>query len=156
MKTEEIEFLLEIARLAARRSKAVRKQVGGVVSDSSGNIIATAYNGSVRGYHTNTLEYKEYDAGPFTHVDETCRPYRLVTDEDITIHAEQNLMAHAARRGISIMGGTVCLTLSPCCKCTSLLIQCGITEIIFMEKYRLHEDVQEKYGKYIKLTHWKH
>ena len=168
MKNSEIQFLLDVALRASKESKAIRTKVGGVVTDSKGNIVAYGYNGSIRGSEEE-LEYKVYlrdkvdwksgvrdkvkypFSDPYPYHEEY---YRLVTNENVTIHAEQNLIAHAARRGISIDGGIVALTLSPCTKCTSLLIQCGIREIIFIDKYRLFQETEDLYGKHVKLTQW--
>jgi len=168
MKNNEIQFLLDVALRASKESKAIRTKVGGVVTDSNGNIVAYGYNGSIRGSEEE-LEYKVYlrdevdwksasfDKLKYPYSD-GIHPYqehyRLVTNENVTIHAEQNLIAHAARRGISIDGGIVALTLSPCTKCTSLLIQCGIREIIFLDKYRLFQETENLYGKRVKLTQW--
>jgi dCMP deaminase len=142
--SKEVDFLMGVAELAATRSSARRLQVGAVVTDSSLNIVASGYNGTVRGFHTNDCEFEQYS-------DYACGPV-LVTDENITIHAEQNLITHAARRGISIDGGTVVLTHSPCTKCTSLLIQCGIKEIVYNSKHRSFDETNSLYGNYIKLT----
>lgn len=161
MKNEEKTFLLEVARLAAARSKGVRLKVGAVVSDSLGNMVASGYNGSVRG-GDNCLEYKVYpdynsmlaiDITDYPFYDDEGRCYKLVSKSNV-IHAEQNVIAHAARRGISICGGTMFVTHSPCSHCTALMIQCGIFEVIFLEEYRLHKDVVEEYGSYIKFTKW--
>ena len=156
MKQKEQEFLMEVAMLAAKRSIAQRLRVGAVVADVAGNIIATGFNGTVRGTPNENAEYKDYENGPFTHHDpQRLESYNIVTDHDLMIHAEQNLIAHAARRGISINGGTIIGTHSPCMKCCSLIIQCGITEMIFAEKHHSFEKVEDTYGKYISLKHWK-
>lgn len=160
MKQKDKQLLMDIAARAAEDSHAVRLKVGGVVTDAKGNFVASGYNGTVRGFHTNECETKVREAWgnqigvDFPYEDDIGR-YRLITDERITIHAEHNLIAHAARRGISIDGGTVFLTHSPCPKCTSLLVQCGITEIIYDELHRSFDETTELYGRYIKLTKWK-
>jgi dCMP deaminase len=166
----EKQFLMDVAVLTSKRSKAIRAKVGGVITDSKLNLVAVGYNGSVSGLQ-DALEKKVYlhpecdfvqvdvdkEKYPYSDViNSITKHYRLETNEEIAIHAEQNMISHAARRGISIDGGTAVLTLSPCAKCTSLLIQSGIKEIIFLEKYRLHEKTQDLYGSYVKLTHWKH
>lgn len=154
MNIEEKRFLIEVARLASKRSHAVRLQVGAVVSDAEGNLIATGFNGTVRGYANNAGEYRVYDDGPYTHVNETGVPYKITTDHNMMIHAEENLVAHAARRGISIRNSTVFGTHSPCMKCCSLLIQCGVVEMIFLEKHHSFSDVKSTYNNFIALTHW--
>lgn len=140
-KLDEINFLMGVAELAAKRSKAVRLQVGAVVTDSKYNAVASGFNGTVRGFHTNTCEHVVNG--------------ELVTDDRITIHAEQNAIAHAARRGISIEGGVAVLTHSGCCKCTSLLIQCGIEEIYYKEKHRSFDEVMDLYRNHITIRQFK-
>lgn len=155
MKNKDIEFLLNIAKLASEQSYAIRLKVGGVMSDKDGNIIAYGYNGTVKGM-SNECEYRVYSSfeEDVTYYDENInKHYKLVT-KDSTIHAEQNIIAHAARRGISIDGGTIFLTHSPCNHCTALLIQSGVKEAIFLEKFRTYSEVESEFGKYIKLTHW--
>ena len=150
MKPKEIQFLIEVAQSAAKMSHGIRLKVGGVITDSQGNMVAHAYNGTIRGA-PNELEYKEYQEGPYTHTDTSGFRYKLVTKES-TVHCEANLIAHAARRGISVDGGTAILTHSPCAKCCALLIQSGIKEVIFAEKFRTYYEVKNEFGQYIKLT----
>lgn len=162
MKHKEKEFLLGVAKLSASRSTGIRLKVGAVVSDSLGNMIASGYNGSVRGGN-NCLEdrvYPDYtnrdikiDFREYPYNDGDGNHYNLVSKPDV-IHAEQNVIAHAARRGISINGGTMFVTHSPCQHCTALMIQCGIIEVVFLEEYRLHHEVLLKYCGRIKFTKW--
>jgi dCMP deaminase len=161
MKQKDKQFMMDIATRAAQDSSAVRMKVGGVITDAKGNFVASGYNGTVRGFHTNDCETKIYQevyvngeqSLEYPYSDDS-GSYKLLTDERITVHAEQNLIYHAARRGISIDGGTVFLTLSPCSKCAGALIQCGIQEIVYDEKYRSMDETEELYGKYIKFTKW--
>lgn len=160
MKTEEQRFLLEVAKLAAARSTGVRLKVGAVVADYMGNLIATGYNGSIRG-GDNCLEHKVYaHSGMHGGIESEynlCDEkgwYKLVT-KDSTIHAEQNLIAHAARRGISINGSTVFVTHSPCWKCVPLMIQSGVSEVVYIDEHRSLADVTKEYGSRIKLTKWR-
>lgn len=138
MRQKEREYLMQLAQLTSKRSTAVRLQVGAVVTDIKGDIVATGYNGTIRNFHTNTCEHT---------IDGN-----IVTDDRITIHAEQNVITHAARRGIGIDGGYAVITHSPCAKCCSLLIQCGIAEIIYKEEHRTFEETADLFGKYVKLT----
>jgi dCMP deaminase len=161
MKHEEKQFLLDVAKLSAARSSGIRLKVGAVVSDAIGNLIAAGYNGSIRG-GDNCLEYRVYpkDDGDsvndqtYPYYDDTIdKPYRLVTKTS-TIHAEQNVIAHAARRGISVMDGAMFLTHSPCSHCTALMIQSGIKEVIFLEEHRSYSEVVAVYGNHVKFTKW--
>jgi len=153
MKQKEIKFLMDVAKLAAEQSYAIRLKVGGVVTDSLGNLIAYAYNGTPRGAD-NSCERKEYaqhiqctpdENYPCVDLVSNNPPYRLVTKDNV-IHCEQNLIAHAARRGISVLSGKVFLTHSPCMHCASMLIQSGISDVYFLEKFRTFDEVFKEYN----------
>ena len=137
MKQKEIEFLLNVAKLTAQQSTAVRLKVGGVVTDYVGNIIATGYNGTIRG-GDNVCEYEDENG--------------ILVTKDSVIHAEQNLIAHAARRGISINKGIVFVTHSPCVRCTALMIQSGIEKVYFLEKYRSFDETFKEFGHMISMN----
>lgn len=109
---------MEIAELFALRSTCLRGKVGAVAIRDK-RIIATGYNGSPEGFDHCT--------------DETCN-----TDHpcENTIHAEANLIAFAARAGISLEGTTLYCTHSPCKKCAQLIIQSGIRYIIYKNQHR--------------------
>lgn len=157
MKSKDIKFYLEVAKSAAKQSSAIRLQVGAVIVDRNEDMVAFGYNGTVRG-HDNSCESKIYSykdhllATEYPYVDMD-GPYRLVTNPDV-IHAEMNTIAHAARRGISINGGTIFITHSPCIHCIAMLIQCGIQEVIFLDKFRDFDTVIDKYRNSIKFTHY--
>jgi len=56
--------------------------------------------------------------------------------EQATVHAEQNALADAARRGSSVEGCVAYLTHYPCLNCAKLLAAAGIAEIRFRANYR--------------------
>lgn len=144
MRLKDQMFFMNVAKLAALQSSAVRLKVGAVACDHRGDMVAYAYNGTVRGMdNCCEFEYHNEDGGTY-----------LVTKSD-TIHAEPNLIAHAARRGISIDGGTVFLTHSPCMSCAALMIQAGIQEVYFIDEHRSYEETQAKYANmFRKLEKW--
>lgn len=53
-----------------------------------------------------------------------------------TIHAEANVVAMAARFGISTEGAILYSTSSPCYDCAKLLINSGIKKVVYLEPYR--------------------
>ena len=108
---------MEEAFLHARRSTCERGQVG-AVAILGGRVISSGYNGSLPGQ-------KECDQ----HCDLTEKCTR-------TLHAEGNLIAYAAKKGLSIEGATLYITLSPCSECAKLIAQAGIRTVIYEEKYR--------------------
>lgn len=113
---------MNIAREVATRSTCDRKFVGAViVRDRS--ILATGYNGSIRG---------------LSHCDEEGH---LMEDGHCvrTVHAEANALVQAARNGVRIEGASIYVTASPCWGCFRLIANGGIVRIVFGEFYRDHK-----------------
>ncbi|MFO0551004.1 MAG: dCMP deaminase family protein [Polyangiaceae bacterium] len=113
------EYFMRIAREVATRSTCDRKHVGSViVRDRS--ILATGYNGSIRG---------------LPHCDEEGH---LMQDGHCvrTIHAEANAVIQAARNGVRIDGADIYVTASPCFSCFKMIANAGIRRIAFGEFYR--------------------
>jgi len=113
------EYFMNIAREVATRSTCDRKFVGAVVVRDK-SILATGYNGSVRG---------------LPHCDEEGH---LMEDGHCvrTVHAEANAIAQAARHGVRIEGASIYVTASPCWGCFRLIVNSGIAKIGFGEFYR--------------------
>ena len=133
---KEINFLVDVAHLSAERSKDLRKKVGAVIADSNGRIISTGYNGTYAG-GDNACQHVMSDG-------------TLVT-KDETIHAEENAILYAARRGIATDGAYMVTTLSPCSKCCARMIQAGIRDVFYIEQYRLFDEVQTEFGNRLNL-----
>lgn len=51
------------------------------------------------------------------------------------VHAEQNALIQAAKLGISVDGATLYCTHQPCSMCTRLIINAGISRVVFGEGY---------------------
>jgi dCMP deaminase len=113
------EYFMNIAREVASRATCDRKHVGAViVRDKS--ILATGYNGSVRG-----LGHCDDDG----HLMEDGHCVR-------TVHAEANAIVQAARNGVRIDGAGIYVTASPCWGCFRLIANAGLMRIVFGEFYR--------------------
>ena len=125
------EYFMNIAFEVSSRATCDRKHVGAViVRDKS--ILATGYNGSVRGLgHCD-------DEG---HLMEDGHCVR-------TVHAEANAIVQAARNGMRIEGASIYVTASPCWGCFRLIANAGIVRIVFGEFYRDQKifDVSQKLG----------
>lgn len=105
------DYYMGFAQLAAKKSKD-STQVGAVLVGEDGEVRLTAYNGPPRGV--------------FDHPWRRDRPWKYLYSS----HAEQNLVAFAAREGIRTSGCTVYVTHAPCSSCAKSLIQAGIKAII--------------------------
>src|ERR1700729_1915629 len=113
------EYFMNIAREVSTRSTCDRKFVGAIiVRDKS--ILATGYNGSIRG-----LPHCDEEG----HLMEEGHCVR-------TVHAEANAIVQAARNGIRIDGSAIYVTASPCWGCFRLIANAGVTRVVFGEFYR--------------------
>jgi dCMP deaminase len=110
---------MNIATQVATRSTCSRKHVGAVIERDK-IILATGYNGSIRG-----LEHCD-DVG---HLMEEGHCIR-------TVHAEANALVQAARNGVRVGESSIYVTASPCFNCFKLIANSGIKRIIFGEFYR--------------------
>jgi len=112
-------YFMNIAQQVATRATCDRKHVGTVlVRDHI--ILSTGYNGSIRG---------------LPHCDEI--GHMMEENHCIrTVHSESNAIAQAARLGTSTLGATAYVTASPCWTCFKLLVNAGITSIIYAEFYK--------------------
>ena len=63
--------------------------------------------------------------------------------EQATVHAEQNAISDAARRGVSLSGATAYVTHFPCIVCAKLLVAAGVNEIKFHFDYNNNPMVEE-------------
>jgi dCMP deaminase len=113
------EYFMNIARTVATRATCDRKFVGAVIVRDR-IILATGYNGSIRG---------------LPHCDEVGH---LMEDGHCvrTVHAEANAIVQAARSGVRIDGADIYVTASPCWGCFRLIANAGVTRIVFGEFYR--------------------
>lgn len=112
---------LKMALIWAQNSYCKRRQVGALlVKDKM--IISDGYNGTPAGFE-NICE----DENNLT------KPYVL--------HAEANAITKVAKSGNSSEGATMYVTSSPCLECAKLIIQAGITRVVFTENYRLEDGI---------------
>lgn len=115
------EYFMATAKLIASRSNCERLNVGCVIVTAGrhkNRIVAAGYNGFLPGApHESRVR-----AG----------------HEQATVHAEQNAIADAARRGSSVEGCIAYVTHYPCINCAKILASAGIAEVRYHEDY--HND----------------
>ncbi|MBI4450710.1 dCMP deaminase family protein [Candidatus Woesearchaeota archaeon] len=125
------EYFMSIAKAVSTRSNCIKRKVAAIVVKDK-RIISTGYNGTPRGVK-NCAEggcprCNSFAAGG-TKLDE-CR----------CSHAEENAIVQAAYHGVTIRGATIYTTFSPCMTCAKMIINAGITEVIFSADYPLAEN----------------
>ncbi|MDD2856750.1 MAG: cytidine/deoxycytidylate deaminase family protein [Desulfuromonadaceae bacterium] len=120
------QYFMDITRLVATRSTCMRRQVGAIIVKNR-NILATGYNGVPSGItHCEASGcLRERLQIPSGERHELCRG----------LHAEQNAIIQAARHGINIDGALRYCTTMPCIICTKMIINAGITAVIYGEGY---------------------
>jgi len=112
------EYFMEIARQVSTRATCDRKHVGAVIVRDKA-ILSTGYNGAP--HH-------------LPHCDEV--GHEIVDGHCVrTVHAEANAIAQAAKNGVAIKNGAIYITASPCYDCFKLIVNAGITKVVYGEFY---------------------
>jgi dCMP deaminase len=129
-----------LVRAAALAQKPVSKggsphptvKVGAIIVDAKGRELAASSNRFPRGVNR--------------------RPERLAEDgKSLWINcAEQLAIAEAARRGVSLKGARLYLTLKPCTICAGLMVEAGIRDVFLpKETLRRYARLKAKWQKSI-------
>lgn len=112
---------LRMARIWAENSYCTRRQVGAlVVKDKM--IISDGYNGTPSGFEN------------------VCEDDNGIT-KSYVLHAEANAITKLARSGNNSDGSTLYVTASPCIECAKLIIQSGISRVVYADQYRLTDGI---------------
>jgi len=120
------EYFLKIASVVAERSTCRRHHVGAVAVKNK-HILATGYNGAPSGLK-DCLELgclRDELNIPTGTRHEICRG----------IHAEQNVIIQATLHGVSLEGGTIYCTHTPCILCAKMLVNAKIKRFISFGRY---------------------
>jgi len=120
------EYFLKIASVVAERSTCRRHHVGAVAVRDK-HILSTGYNGAAAGLK-DCLELgclRDELKIPSGTRQEMCRG----------IHAEQNVIVQASLHGVSLEGGTIYCTHTPCVLCAKMLTNAKIKRYVSFGKY---------------------
>lgn len=107
---------LRMALEWAQLSQCTRKKVGAIIVKDS-IIISDGFNGTPTGFD-NCCETE--DGNTHWHV----------------LHAEANAILKLARSNNQGTDSTLYITLSPCRECSKLVLQAGITRVVFVKGYK--------------------
>ncbi|WP_394364393.1 deoxycytidylate deaminase [Chryseobacterium taklimakanense] len=123
---------LKMALEWAKLSYCKRKQVGAlIVKDRM--IISDGYNGTPSGFE-NQCE------------DEEGKTHWYV------LHAEANAILKLAASTQSAKGATLYITLSPCKECSKLILQAGISRLVYIDEYSDNEGISFLKGHNIEIV----
>ncbi len=113
---------MQMAMIWAENSYCQRRKVGAIlVKDKM--IISDGFNGTPAGFE-NVCEDEHDHTLPYV------------------LHAEANAITKVACSNNSSKNSTLYVTSSPCIECAKLIIQAGITRVVYAEKYRLEDGLQ--------------
>ena len=120
---------MELAENVASWSSCVRagRHVGAVIVKNK-RILTTGYNGAPSGI-------KSCKERGFCLRDKLGIVSGTRAEMCYAIHAEQNAVIQAAKMGVSVEGATIYVTHQPCSVCTRILINAGISRIVYKQEY---------------------
>ena len=121
-------YFMDIAETVATRSNCSRRHVAAVLVRDK-RIISTGYKGTPRGI-TNCNE----GGCPRCSSD---APSGEKLGECLCCHAEENSIVQAAYHGIMVAGATLYTTYSPCLLCSKMIINAGIKEVVYKQRYSI-------------------
>lgn len=133
------EYFMEVCDAIAKRATCDRGRSGCVIAKDH-QLLVTGYVGAPAG---------------LPHCDEIGHQLKRLIHEDgsttthcvRTVHAEQNAICQAARRGISVEGGTLYCRMTPCRTCAMLIINCGIVRVVCQRRYHDAADSEDMFTK---------
>jgi dCMP deaminase len=113
---------LRMASTWAELSHCTRKQVGALIV-KDGMIISDGYNGTPGGFD-NCCENENGDTHWYV------------------LHAEANAILKVAKSTHNCGDATLYITLSPCKDCSKLIVQSGISRVVFVNAYKDQSGVE--------------
>ena len=142
------EYFMEVCGAIAKRATCDRGRSGCVIARDH-QILATGYVGAPAG---------------LPHCDEIGHQLRKMLHEDgsisqhcvRTVHAEQNAICQAAKRGVAIDGATLYCRMTPCRTCAMMIINCGIKRVVAERRYHAGAESEEMFlsaGVAIEFVH---
>ncbi|KAL3998751.1 Cytidine and deoxycytidylate deaminase zinc-binding region family protein [Acanthocheilonema viteae] len=114
------EYFMGVAHMAALRSKDPVTQVGAVIVNQDKRIVGSGYNGMPTGCSDDILPWGKNSEN------------FLENKSAYVCHAEMNAILNNIVG--SIKGSTIYTVLFPCNECAKLIIQAGISEVVFQRE----------------------
>ena len=118
---------MEMAQLVGTWASCIRRSIGAVIVKDK-RVLTTGYNGAPAGVKTcvERGECPRQKMGiPSGQRHELC----------YAVHAEQNAIIQAAKLGVNIDGATLYCTHQPCVLCAKMIVNAGISRVVYGEGY---------------------
>ncbi|MDG2335825.1 MAG: deaminase [Myxococcota bacterium] len=122
------QYFMSIAQVVASRSNCVKRKVAAVVTRDR-RIVSTGYNGTPRGT-------RNCNEGGCPRCNDLA-PGGTGLVECFCSHGEENAITQASYHGVSLQSGTLYTTFSPCLQCTKMIINAGLSEVVYNAEYPL-------------------
>ncbi|XP_050355728.1 deoxycytidylate deaminase [Nymphalis io] len=119
------EYFMAIAFLAAKRSKDPSYQVGACVVNKDNKIVGIGYNGLPIGCSDDDFPWGKNTPSP------------LDSKFLYVCHAEMNAILN--KNSADLKNCTIYVGLFPCNECAKIIIQSGITEVIYLSDEKAHK-----------------
>lgn len=136
------QVFLEMTEVLSQRSTCIRRQVGCILTNEDGHVLATGYNGPPSGW-------------PHC-IDDPCPGADSESGTDLelceAIHAEQNALLQCV---FTEEIYTAYCNFSPCVHCVKLLLNTACQRIVFREEYT-HPEAKELWLKDPRNHEWIH
>ena len=116
------EYFINLCEVIKLRSKDIKKQVGACLVSEDNKIISTGYNGLKAGCSDNI----DWNNRELVH--------------SLVLHSEMNCLLYATSK---FNNARLYCTLSPCKECTKLIASSGVAKIIYKEKYKDYNNVED-------------
>ncbi|MCP4050148.1 MAG: cell division protein DedD [bacterium] len=131
------EYFMEICMATSKRATCGRGRSGCVIAKDR-QLLVTGYVGSPVG---------------MPHCDDAGHQFKKVLHDGDkltqhcvrTVHAEQNAICQAAKKGVSIYGATLYCKMTPCRSCAMMIINCGIKRVMCEKKYHAGAESEEMF-----------
>lgn len=131
------DYFMEVADAISKRATCDRARSGCVIAKDN-QLLVAGYVGAPTG-----LPHCDDDGHEISKV---LREDGTISEHCVrTVHAEQNAICQAAKRGIPIDGATIYTRMTPCRVCTMLIINCGIKRVVCERKYHAGAKSEEMF-----------
>lgn len=138
------DYFMNIAHIVANRSNCIKQKVGAIIVKNN-RILSTGYNGT-----PSKIQNCIDGECPRCNSDDISQGEQL--DKCFCIHAEENALLEIGKTLSA--NATLYTTVYPCLLCSKLMIQCGISKVVYDRDYNTeHTDYILSKGK-IQVEKW--
>ena len=124
------QYFMNIAKVAASRSNCLKRKVAAIIVRDK-RVISTGYNGTPRGT-------RNCNEGGCPRCNSLAASGTGL-EECLCSHGEENAIVQAAFHGVGLAGATIYTTFAPCLLCAKMIINSGISEVVYNLDYPLND-----------------